>query len=115
VGSDLLLSCPHGQLSHDAKMRGGANYAQPPDINMSPDITRDVCLAIGGNRPLLLTDIAPTGSTGQDLTMVQGRWHLKILRLFFTTLKFLVLPLFIVLIPFCFSSSFTSLPLTCSF
>ena len=34
--SALQCSCPQGQISHDAQMMGGASFAQPSHINMSP-------------------------------------------------------------------------------
>lgn len=61
---------------------------------------RDVHLAFGCNRPLLLQGYrpkqAPGGTTGQDLTMVQVASPATHIRLFLTTLELLVLLLFIV-------------------
>ena len=34
--SALQCSCPQGQISHDARMMGGASFAQLLEINMSP-------------------------------------------------------------------------------
>lgn len=47
---------PQGQLSQEACVRDGAHSAHPLDINMSPEAVqnRDIHLAFGGNRPLLL-------------------------------------------------------------
>lgn len=68
-------SGPQGQLSHVAEVKGGASYTQPSDVNVSRAATQtmDVCLAFGGNKPLLPQGRGPRrDSTGQHSTMAPG-------------------------------------------
>jgi hypothetical protein len=55
-GSALLLSYPQDQFSHDAQVSGGAvlHNLQTSTCPQAAAQIRDLCLAFGGNRPLLL-------------------------------------------------------------
>jgi hypothetical protein len=101
-----------GQLSHDVQVRA-ETVLPSPQVSACSQLAaqaRDAHLAFDGNRPLCCRamdpDVALGGSTGKNPTMVL----VTHIRLFLTTLKFPVLPLFIV--PTSLHFSTISSPLT---
>lgn len=97
----LLLAHLWRQLSHDAQSKGGASSTQTFNTNMVVPQTRDIRLALGGNRLLLLQghpDMSLRGSMGKDLAMLPGditsyshpavRHHFPVLSLFFVHTPF---------------------------
>ena len=108
-GSAFLLSCLQGQFSRNAQVRGGGQVclhsSQTSTYPWVAAQTRDVCLAFGGNG----TNSAAAGPHTQH-SPERPPWSqvaplASHIRLFLTTTKSPVLPLFTVPMSFCFSFS----------
>lgn len=112
--SSQALNHPHLQLCNSVNKRGGANSTQSSDINwlqaasQSSSILWHLVASDLSCFRATDSDMDFGGSMDQDLTMMYLGAIIEYSHqaVFFTTLKFLVLPLFIVYTSLCLSVAF---------